>query len=152
MNLLQIKQTLHKLLIEGLNERIKETQTTLDSAIQSRNNDTKSSAGDKHETGREMLQQEIDQNTTRIAVLNQQLLALNRIKPESCHPFISNGSIVTTNTGIYFISIAAQKIQLNNQDIFPLSIDSPIGNKFKGKAAGDSFIFNDREIQVLEVC
>ncbi|HEX5001985.1 MAG TPA: 3-oxoacyl-ACP synthase [Bacteroidia bacterium] len=152
MSLLLFKQKLYKLLCEEMDNRIKELQITLDSAIHSRNSDTKSSAGDKHETGREMLQQEIDQYTSRLAVLNQQFQILKNINPEKCHKTIAGGSIVKTNTGIFFFSIAAQKIITDNQECFPISIDSPIGHTFKGKTAGESFRFNNREIEVLEVC
>ena len=57
-----IKQELYKQCKNYVSNCIDTAQKAIDDAVESANDDTKSSAGDKYETGREMMQQEIDRN------------------------------------------------------------------------------------------
>ena len=65
-------------------------------------NDTKSSMGDKYETGREMLQQEI--NNLQLQ-LNENLIHQNFLKNVNTNPhqMIGNGTLVETDAGIFYI-------------------------------------------------
>jgi hypothetical protein len=57
-----IKEELYKHCINYVHNCIDTAQKAIDDAVESANDDTKSSAGDKYETGREMMQQDIDRN------------------------------------------------------------------------------------------
>jgi len=65
-NFKKMKQLIHNQLLTDLDKRIKSAKEFIESAKESRDNDTKSSAGDKFETGREMMQMEIDKNETQL--------------------------------------------------------------------------------------
>ena len=47
-----LKQQLYSLCLKQIEQKISNAQSAIDSATESANDDTKSSAGDKHETGR----------------------------------------------------------------------------------------------------
>ena len=56
----QLKKHLLKQILKKLDQKIASSQLEVESIKESKNSDTKSSAGDKHETGRAMAQQELD--------------------------------------------------------------------------------------------
>jgi hypothetical protein len=68
-----IKQTLHHLCIAYVQTRMQAAQNAFNDAEQASNDDTKSSAGDKYETGRAMMQQEKDRNTIQLNEANKLL-------------------------------------------------------------------------------
>ena len=61
-----IKEEIYNQILQVLNYKIKTLRKTISETIESRNSDTKSSAGDKYETSREMLQIEIHNNETQL--------------------------------------------------------------------------------------
>ncbi len=113
-------------------------------------NDTKSSMGDKYETGREMLQQEI--NNLQLQ-LNENLIHQNFLKNVNTNPhqMIGNGTLVETDAGIFYISVSAGEITFENRKIYAVSSDSPISKAMMGKKVGDEFVVNglNRQIKTL---
>ncbi|AZB33718.1 hypothetical protein [Chryseobacterium bernardetii] len=102
------------------------------------NNDTKSSMGDKYETGREMLQQEINNLQRQLnEVLNQQG-ALQKITSEPSEK-VQNGALVKTNRGLFYVSASMGEIIFENQKIMTVSAESPLVKAMFGKKMGDSF-------------
>ena len=105
------------------------------------NNDTKSSMGDKYETGREMLQQEINNLQRQLnETLNQQAV-LQKITAEPSEK-VQNGALVKTNKGMFYVSASLGEIVLENQKIMTVSAESPLVKMMYGKKAGESFTIN----------
>lgn len=69
-------------------------------------NETKSSAGDKFETSREMMSQSRQGISSRIDVFKEQLYFLNQIQASSSFKKVSSGSLVETNEGYFFFGLA----------------------------------------------
>ncbi|WP_353146761.1 hypothetical protein [Chryseobacterium sp.] len=112
------------------------------------NNDTKSSMGDKYETGREMLQQEINNLQRQLnEVLNQQAV-LQKINTEPAEK-VQNGALVKTNKGLFYISASIGEIISENQKIMTVSAESPLVKAMFGKKMGDTFTINNM-IQNIE--
>ena len=61
-----IKHLLHQQCIAYVQKRLQEAEHAFRDAEQAANDDTKSSAGDKYETGREMMQQEKNRITAQL--------------------------------------------------------------------------------------
>ncbi|MFZ4929839.1 hypothetical protein [Chryseobacterium sp. Mn2064] len=105
------------------------------------NNDTKSSMGDKYETGREMLQQEINNLQRQLnETLNQQSV-LQKITADPSEK-VQNGALVKTNKGIFYVSASLGEIVWENQKIMTVSAESPLVKMMYGKKAGESFTIN----------
>lgn len=148
MNQQELKQALYKTLLHQLDLKIVETKLSLRLAIESRDNDTKSSAGDKHETARAMVQIEIDKSEDQLKKtidLQSELLSLNL---EKQYKKIEKGCLVVTNTETFFISIGLGKILFNDSMYYAISLASPIGALIKDKVVGDKVHFNGKEILV----
>lgn len=147
----KIKAQLKEAIIRLLDERIRIAKESMDSAAASKNNETKSTAGDKHETGRAMLQIEKDLNEA-------QFLKSTALKNELQHIDIDKefsrafaGALVYTAQGIYFLSLGIGKIRIDGLDYYAVSLASPIGELLQGKKTGDQFTFQNKSITILEI-
>ena len=134
-----------------LTQKIEETKSAIEILKESRNNDTKSSMGDKYETGREMMQIEIDKHELQLGKSKKLLEDVGKIDPSHSSQEIEFGSFVTSNYESYFLSVGMGKIEFDGKVFYAISLASPIGQQLRGKKAGDKFSFNGREIEVKEV-
>lgn len=105
------------------------------------NNETKSSMGDKYETSREMLQQEINNLQIQLNEQQKALQILKNIHPVS-HKAIGLGSLVETDKGQFFIAVSLGEITYGQEKIFIISADSPIAKAMWGKKQNDDFQIN----------
>jgi transcription elongation GreA/GreB family factor len=143
-----IKEELHKQCTAYVQKRMDEAEKAFKAAEQASNDDTKSSAGDKYETGRAMMQQEKDRNTTQLNEANKLMVALNRISAKGSSATVDTGSLVITNNGKFYIAISAGVLTLNGENYFAVSPASPIGIKLKGLKVGDGFDLNGKGYKV----
>jgi len=112
------------------------------------NNDTKSSMGDKYETGREMLQQEIN-NLQR--QLNETLIQQALLQKITSEPSlkVQNGALVKTDKGLFYVSVSVGEIMLDQQKIMTVSAESPLVKAMSGKKEGEVFLMNNIQ-QLIE--
>ncbi len=147
----QLKEQLYLLCWEYIRKRESEIRKVIADAQEAANNDSKSSAGDKFETGREVMQQEIDLNLERLNELNKLKLTLEKIIPGQINSVAVPGSVVYTNNGNYYITISAGSPKTDSGSFYAISAAAPIGAKLANKKAGDSFAFNDKTYVVERV-
>jgi len=152
MNKFQIKEALYSACEEDTENRINAIDKNLKSIAESRNNETKSSAGDKYETGRAMLQIEEENSKTQLSQALRVKNQLRKINGKKESRIVELGSLVTTTNGEYYLSIGLGKITLNNQDYYCVSAISPIGQKMMNKKPGDEIEFNGTKIKIKEIC
>lgn len=147
--------TLREQLIDYCRDYVENRLTRLRASIKDLENDlsneTKSSAGDKYETSREMINAEID-NLGKQLQQYQKLkgiiqLAENRKPSEN----IQLGSVVKTSQANYFLLIPVGEIKIDNQKLYGIGINSPIGKLILGKSAGERFHFQEQDIEIEKV-
>ncbi len=148
---MEVKQELYHLCTEFVNKRLQTIEQTIQSNQKALTSETKSSAGDKHETGRAMLQLEMEkagQQLQNIRLMKETLAKLDL----STHEKVARlGSLVVTDKTTFFLSISAGKLTANSKDFFAVSVSSPIGRMLLGKQENDSFIFNQHPIKIKKV-
>ena len=115
------------------------------------NDDTKSSAGDKYEVSREMMQQEIDLDMTRLAEMQKHKAALERIDPTQHMDKGQSGALVYTSNGNYFLAIPAGKLLADGVSCYAISAEAPIALQMLGKNARDEFVQNGKVIRITSV-
>ncbi|HRG88784.1 MAG TPA: hypothetical protein PLW44_07155 [Chitinophagales bacterium] len=147
----QLKQQLHALCMQQIEQRIATASEAMNMANSSANDETKSSAGDKYETTREMIQQEIDKLSAAIAEAVAQKQLLELISTQRIHDTVQSGSIVETDKNVFYISVAAGAIIIDNKKYLAISPSSPIGNKMIGLKQGDDFVFNNIKQTIISV-
>lgn len=136
-----------------LNQKISEKIQNLENFIaetRASNNDTKSSMGDKYETGREMLQQEINNLQFQLNEAKNQQVLLSKI-PMELSETVEKGALVETEKGLFFISISAGEIQFENKKAFCISPESPLAKVMLGKKSGESFSLNQTSQRIKKI-
>ena len=113
--------------------------------------ETKSSAGDKHETGRAMIQLEREKLGNQIREIELNYQRLNTIKDVKTSTIISLGSLIFTDKGNYYVAIAADSCEVNSKVFYCISSQSPIGKLLIGKKINESIMFNNIKSTILEI-
>ena len=146
------KEKLYLLVKEKLKENRNSLSIQISGLIQSRDNETKSSAGDKYETGRAMTQIELDKLKKRLFNIDQMSYFLKKINPKNKEDKARLGALIETNHGCFFISIALGKIETkNNKIIYLISPSSPLSKSMVNLKKGDSFSFQKRNYFINEI-
>lgn len=131
--------------------KIQTAQSAVSSAQESKLNETKSSAGDKFETGRAMMQVEQEKAEMRLSQANHLMAVLNNLKLEQEYTKAALGSLVVTNQLTYFLSIGIGKLEIEDKIYYAISELSPIGQLLIGKKVGESFQFRDKVITLISI-
>lgn len=145
------KQKIYDQYLQIINDKVNMLQKVLEDLKESGSNETKSTAGDKHETALAMLQ--IEQANTRgqLQELLLQKAAFEKIDPTLSASMIVNGSLIKTNRGFLFISIALGKAVLENITVMALSPQSPLGQKLMGLKTGEVAAINNTEYVIESI-
>ncbi len=117
-------------------------QEQLEAARESANSETKSSAGDKHETARALAQLEQENLLKHFDFLNQLQADLESIDPTECLQKVTRGALVKTDKLHIFFGLAIGSIKVEEQSIFGVSMSSPIGRAAADKGINDRFVVN----------
>lgn len=146
-----MKQLLYQLCLDFVAQRINTATEALRQAQEASNDDTKSSAGDKFETSREMAQQDINRNKQLLADAQQQRAVLQSLADIREAVTVRSGSLVLTNQGSFYISISAGQLQLDGKTYFAISAASPIGKLLIGKSVSEEVAFNGKKYLIEQI-
>lgn len=149
--MMTIKAALQTIMSNDLNNKLKQLNNDIQSLRDSRNNDTKSSAGDKYETGREMAQIELNKLEIQLAKTKELLQELEKINTTSEFNKVDFGALVLSNHENYFISIPYGKIIHEGIAYYAISAASPMGAALLRKKPGESVEFNGRTVVINEL-
>lgn len=128
--------------VQNLENMISETRTS--------NNDTKSSMGDKYETGREMLQQEINNLQIQLNEVLKQQDFLKTISIKNSEK-AEKGALVKTEKGLFYISVSLGEILFENHKIICISPESPLAKAMNGKNKNETFSVNNISQSIIEI-
>ncbi|WP_022822497.1 hypothetical protein [Hymenobacter norwichensis] len=146
-----LKNQLHTLCAAFVQQRIAAAQAAMLTAQESANSETKSSAGDKYETGRAMAQEERNRNAVQLQQALQLQGELTRINPDLPCDTVRPGALVDSTLGRFFISISAGKLTVDGQDYFAVSAAAPVAAALSGKRAGEQVVFNGKPVTISTI-
>ncbi|WP_437918202.1 hypothetical protein [Sphingobacterium sp. LRF_L2] len=141
--LLDFCRTKNEMRIQDIVYAIQQAQDAIES-------DTKSSAGDKYETSREMIQQDLNRYQEQLTQAKKDTVVLQQIELES-RDIAGLGSLVVTDKAYYFIAISLGKQIVENQEFMIISSSSPIGKLLVGMSVGESISFNGNTQRILNL-
>lgn len=150
-NKLEIKHALYRACRQQIEQRIDTIEKRLEMIAESLNSETKSSVGDKYETGRAMMQMEEEKSRAQLLEAGKVKQELLKIDPGKQVDRAEPGSLVTTTNGEYYIAVGIGKIRLDDQVYYCISIDSPIGQQLSHKVVGAEIKFNTVKMKILEI-
>ena len=148
---IDFKQKVITVFMQQLNEVIQSYQNNLHDLNESAANETKSTAGDKHETALAMLQIEQRNARSRLEEVNKRKTLLEAAAAVKTAGRVVNGSLVNTNKGYFFIAAALGKIEIEKQVIMAVSPSSPLGGKLLGLQVGDEFGLHGNSFVIMSV-
>lgn len=124
--------------------QIKELEIALSS-------ETKSSAGDKHETGRAMIQLEREKLGRQLSELEKTQQLLSKVPKNRNSQLVGLGNLITTDSFTYYIAISAGEYKNSTNSVYCISAATPIGKLIYGKVIGDTFHFNGTTSTILTI-
>jgi hypothetical protein len=148
---LKIKEALFSQCKYFVNNRLQTVEAVLSSNQKALQSETKSSAGDKHETGRAMLQLEMEKAGQQLMGITQMQLVLSKIDISKTSKNACLGSVIITAKVSYFLSISAGQLVVADKSYFAISISSPIGKLLLGKQEKEVISFNGKTIEIIEI-
>ena len=148
---MDIKEELYKLCEDYIDKRIQSSRTAIGEAQMSANEETKSSSGDKYETGRAMAQLEIEKNSQQLTESLKLKSALDQVRINIVTPAVQPGSLVVTDRGIFFVAISLGKISHRGETYFIIAPTSPLGLKLTGAKVGDAVEFGNQTYVIKEL-
>ena len=134
-----------------LNSKIESLQSVLNDLKESGAGETKSTAGDKHETALAMIQIEQANKRAQMQELLSQKAVLHKINPQLQTGMVVTGSLIKSSTAYYFMSIAIGKALIEGENVIALSAQSPLGKILMGAQKGDSISFNQTHLIIEEI-
>jgi hypothetical protein len=148
---LKIKEALFSQCESFVNKRLQTVEAVLSSNQKALQSETKSSAGDKHETGRAMLQLEMEKAGQQLAGITQMQVVLSKIDISKTSKNACLGSVIITAKVSYFLSISAGQLVVADKRYFAISVSSPIGKLLLGKQEKDMISFNGKTIEIIGI-
>lgn len=148
---MNIKHNLHQLCVGLVDRRLKSIQNHIADIQNSLLSETKSSAGDKHETGRAMLQLEREKAGQQLAEIEKLRTLLSKINIQERPGKVGVGSLVFTSEAHYFIAVSLGALQTDSETVYAISPVTPIGQLLMGRQKGDEVSFNGNSFVIEQV-
>jgi len=148
---MNVKEELYKSCLKFVDDRLLTVQNTILDIQNSLQSETKSSAGDKHETGRAMLQLEREKAGHQLAEIEKQKQILQNVNSESRHTKVALGSMVKTTQSNYFIAISAGEIVIDDTAFFAISAATPIAQLLWSKTIDDEVVFRGNKFKITAI-
>ena len=123
----------------------------MNAAQEAANKEGKSSAGDKYETTRALMQRERAQVARQLAEGIKLQKALSGMAADKVQQKVEPGALVKVKQGWFYFSVGLGKIVVEGKNLFAISGASPVGQAMAGKSAGESYTFNGRDFEIEEV-
>jgi hypothetical protein len=134
-----------------LSDRIDTLKLKSGELVADAQNDSKSSAGDKHETARAMMQLEQEKLAVQLSEAGRQLESMASINFSEKHKTISPGALVETNRGTIFLAVALGKIIIGEKEVMVISPQAPLSKAMSGAKENDKVIFNNTEYLIRKI-
>lgn len=149
--MMTVKEELYKACKVFLDDRLRVVLDRIANIQESLKSETKSSAGDKHETGRAMLQLEREKAGNQLSEIQQQLEQFSKVTIEGVSGVARLGSMVITDKGAYFLAISVGAITIDAKTYYAISPSTPIGRILLGKKNGEKLTFNGVIQQIIDI-
>ena len=146
-----LKDKLLNEIIIFLKKKILIIENELNILTEEKNDISKSSAGDKFETSRAIMQIEHDKLNNQLIQKNNQLKKIELLDKKKKYKSVNYGCLVITNTNNYLISMGLGQYIIDDHSVYAISLSSPIGKILLDKKKGDSFIFNNNTEKIIDI-
>jgi hypothetical protein len=106
---------------------------------------------DRYDAFRSQMLRRRDIFAEQLQKANQEITALEMIKPEEIKKTVEFGAVVITNQQKLFVAISLGKVVVDKETYFAISPNVPLFQALKGLNPGDKAVFNNNTIQIMDV-
>lgn len=148
MNKKQCIEELVKIMTDELQE-LKQHQSDLQSALQA---ESRSTAGDKHDTSRAMIHLEQEKIQFQLGNIQKQIVALQQFEKQPASENAQSGSFLVLDSGqviLFGIGLGRKKIKYG--EVYCVALDTPVGQQVLGKSIGDVLTFAGRQATIVKL-
>lgn len=145
------KPALHQHLLQLLQNKLNVLEASFAEKREDLLSESKSTAGDKHETGRAMIQLEQEKLSGQLLQVQKQRDMLLRINPEREYNTVQAGALVQTDKAMFYITTGLGQVELEGISVFAIAPTSPVAQAMLGKKASESFEFNSNKQTILKI-
>ena len=150
-NDLEVKQALYQQCVSSIDARLEVVQKALNEIKEALLSETKSSAGDKHETGRAMLQLEREKTGNQLAETLKIKEALSKVDISKTSETVRLGSVVFTSKANYFVAVSAGELIFEGEKFYAISPSTPIGQLLISKCIDDEISFVNQTFKIEKI-
>ncbi len=147
----ELKQHVHQHCQEVIQNKIATAKAGIGEVLEFLHNDSKSSAGDKHETSRAMAHLEMENRQMALQNLMKMHAVLNQFDPAKPQQQVVPGALLVTNHGIFYITISLGKLIVNQQEVLVISYQAPIISALKNTSIGSTATFNGNRYKIMRI-
>lgn len=144
------KEKVHEQALNLVQTKLLELEAHFKDLQEGQSSNTKSTAGDKHDTEREMVQAELNNYSRQIQAQKQNLNSLKSVDPARKNK-VEQGALVQTANGWFYLSIPLGKIDFEGEKVWLISLASPMGQALNGKKTGEVYELNGVTQEILDV-
>jgi transcription elongation GreA/GreB family factor len=137
-----LKQEIFSHCLQLVNSKIEVINAAMEEVNEGLKNDSKSSAGDKHETSRAMAQLENEKLARQLTEALEQKASLQALAKVTQTSKVTKGCLLKTGNQYIYISIALGRVTVNHQNVIVVSPNSPLGIILIGKKVTDTAELN----------
>lgn len=148
---IDFKHQVYDACLAAIDGKIEMMQNELFSLMDDGNSESKSSAGDKHETSKAMNQLEQEKLAVQLDELEKQKMELQKIDLSLDLGYIMKGSLVFTNQGYLFVAIGLGKVKVKDNVIFAVSTTSPLGKEIIGHKKNEQVEVNGINYEIKKI-
>ncbi len=134
-----------------IEEKIQFENMAINNAQNAANLETKSSAGDKYETGRAMMHIEKEKHGFQLELHQKSLQILSQIDYQSGYTEIKPGAICIINNMYYLFGVSIGNVMFQGFEFMTLSMGSPLGKILFHKKEGDFLEFRGKIYSVQKI-
>ena len=80
-----------------------------------------------------------------------ELVFLKTLNSAKKNDIVEIGAVVITNKLNFYISVSSEKMTIDNDEIYGISIKAPIYAAMQGLKKGDTFSFNDNKYNIVDI-
>jgi hypothetical protein len=141
-----------KHLLDHVNKDLAEAQARMASLKESLGAESKSSAGDKHETGRAMihLEQERVQDTVGRLEHMRGILVQRAVQDKAIQR-VSPGALVETTGPWVLVGVPLGKVQLPDALVLCVGAEAPLAQQWHGAQPGDQVALGPQQLTILAI-
>ena len=131
--------------MQYVESRIQTAQQAMHRAQEAANEEGKSSAGDKYETTRAMMQIERDKAAQQLDESLKLKRILQGIRTDVRVDKVSLGAVVLSDEINFYIAISVGKMQVEAKDFIAIAANAPVALALMGLKQEDTFLFNRKQ-------